>query len=96
MFNPLGREEFEKIARTNLDSLSRRLAKKDITFEYETSVVRAVAEKANCNARDIRKIICEQVENPIAQIILENVEESFVIKADIDENGIIIKNCVKV
>lgn len=96
VFNPLGREEFEKIARTNLDSLSRRLAKKDITFEYETSVVRAVAEKANCNARDIRKIICEQVENPIAQIILENVEESFVIKADIDENGIIIKNCVKV
>lgn len=96
VFNPLGKEEFEKIARTNLDGLSKRLADKNIDFEFEQSVVENIAEMADANARDIRKIICEQIENPIAQIILENIGESFAIKADMDGEKIIIKNCVKV
>ena len=75
VFNPLTSSDLEKITELLLDELKDSLTEKDITFTYDKKAVRKLAELADggkYNARDIRKIIRKEVEDRVADCLINN------------------------
>ena len=74
VFNPLGSKELEQIAALLLKELAEPLAEKDIRFTYDDAALNKIAELAHggaFNARDIRKVIRKEVEDRIADAIID-------------------------
>ncbi|MGN1481704.1 AAA family ATPase [Porcipelethomonas sp.] len=75
VFKPLTKENFASIAGLLLDEMKDPLAEKNIIFKYDQKALDAVAEKAygkSYGARDIRRVIRQDIENKVADIIIEN------------------------
>ena len=82
VFNPLTIEDFEQIAGLMLDEMKEPLAEKGITLKYTKKSLAALANKAygkKFGARDIRKIIRTDIEDKIAELIIESVENPFTV-----------------
>ena len=89
VFKQLSKENFADIAGLMLDEMKEPLAEKNITLEYDEKALRAIAEKSHgktSGARDIRRVIRQEVEDKIAEIIIENVSETDVISISADDN----------
>ncbi len=74
VFKPLTKDDFCKIAALMLDEMKEPLAEKDITFKYDDKALEAIAEKSfgsKFGARDIRRVIRKEIEDRIANIIIE-------------------------
>ncbi len=74
VFNALGSEELKKIAALLLIELSEPLAEKEIRFTYDDAALSKIAELSHggvFNARDIRKVIRKEVEDRIANAIID-------------------------
>lgn len=73
VFKQLTKEDFADIAALMLDEMKTPLGEKDITLTYSDEVLKLIAEKAYgkpYGARDIRRVIRQDIEDKIADIII--------------------------
>ena len=80
VFNPLSKESYETIAALMLDEMKEPLLEKGITLKYSKKALTAIAEKAHgkkYGARDIRKVIRTDIEDKIAELIINSTAEPF-------------------
>lgn len=82
VFDPLSMESYEQIAALMLDEMKEPLAEKGITLKYSKKALAAIAEKSHgkkFGARDIRKVIRTDIEDKIAELIINSVENPIAI-----------------
>ncbi len=73
VFKQLTKENFADIAALMLDEMKTPLSEKDITLTYNDDVLKLIAEKSYgkpYGARDIRRVIRQEIEDKIADIII--------------------------
>ena len=78
VFKPLTKEDFANIAALMLDEMKEPLAEKNITLTYTDASLRLIAEKSfgkPYGARDIRRVIRQEIEDKIAELIIEKASE---------------------
>ena len=81
IFNPLSQDTLEEIARLMLEEYIRPMAQKNITFTWQDDVLPLICKKAQggkFGARDIRRVIRREVEDKIAEVIVDNINVSSV------------------
>ena len=97
VFNPLSEENYAKIAKLMLDEMIAPLAEKEITLSINDSAYRYIAHKAfggKFGGRDIRRVIRKEVEDKVANIIIDSGESgisSISIKANDDNTALVIE-----
>ena len=77
VFNPLTMESYEQIAAIMLDEMKEPLAEKGISLKYSQKALHVIAEKSfgkKFGARDIRKVIRTDIEDKIAELIIDSAE----------------------
>lgn len=82
VFDPLSTESYEQIAALMLDEMKDPLAEKGITLKYSKKALAAIAEKSHgkkFGARDIRKVIRTDIEDKIAELIINSAENPFAV-----------------
>ena len=75
VFHSLGKSDFAKIASLMIDEMKEPLAEKNIILNYDQKALEAVAEKSLgkvYGARDIRRVIRKEIEDKIADVIIEH------------------------
>ena len=96
IFNQLTVGDFEKIAELLLSELSKAISEKDIDFKWSEDVPRYLAEKSHGGqrgARDLRNLIRKEIEDGIANIIIENAEnELTAIAAEVKDEKIALSS----
>ena len=73
VFRNLSKENFQEITALMLDEMKQPLAEKNMTVTYDDAALAAIAEEAYgkpYGARDIRRVIRQQVEDKIASLII--------------------------
>ncbi|MBR3847833.1 MAG: ATP-dependent Clp protease ATP-binding subunit [Oscillospiraceae bacterium] len=78
-FNSLTRENFKAIAKIMLSDLTASLAEKQMTLEFDDSLVDYLTEKSyseKYGARNLRRVIQKELEDVIANLIIENYEKT--------------------
>ncbi len=93
VFRPLDKKDFASIASLMLDEMAEPLAEKNITINYDDKALELIAEKSYgkpYGARDIRRVIRQEVEDQIAEIIIEKVSEISGIDISADGEKIIV------
>lgn len=78
VFNRLSKEDLAKISGILLDELSEALREKHIKLCYTKKAQEKIAELAGngkFNARDLRKAIRDEVEDPIAQYLIDHFDQ---------------------
>ena len=79
-FAPLTKENYESIAALMLDEMKDPLAEKGITLKYSKKALTAIADKAfgqKFSARDIRRVIREEIEDKVAELIITSTADPF-------------------
>lgn len=79
VFNQLTEEDYAKIAGLMLDEMKAPLEEKNIRLKYDENALKLIAKKSHnqkLGARDIRRVIRSEVEDKIAEIIIEKGESS--------------------
>ena len=78
VFRQLTKEDFAEIAALMLDEMKEPLADKEITLTYTKEALELIAEKSfgkPYGARDIRRVIRQDVEDKIAELVIERASE---------------------
>ncbi|MCH5204179.1 MAG: ATP-dependent Clp protease ATP-binding subunit [Oscillospiraceae bacterium] len=78
-FAPLSEENYAQIARLNLEELREPLSEKKLALNISDDVYKAVAKKAfggKFGGRDIRRVIRSDIEDKIAELLIENSDET--------------------
>jgi len=94
VFRQLTKENFADIAALMLDEMKEPLAEKDISLTYTHEALELIAEKSfgkPYGARDIRRVIRQDVEDKIAEIIIEKASEISQIAVSASGNSIIVE-----
>ena len=95
VFRPLTQEDFEKIAVLMLSELEEPLRDKDISFSYKDEAVKLIAEKSvggTRGARDLRNFIRRNVEDKIASMIVDSVDNPIhSVTVDVDNGELSVK-----
>ncbi len=89
-FAPLSKEAYAEIAKLMLGELVEPLNEKKIKLSISDDVYAAVAEKAyggKYGGRDIRKVIRSEIEDVIAELIIDNAENALSSITVASENG---------
>ncbi|MDE6034428.1 MAG: AAA family ATPase [Ruminococcus sp.] len=76
VFRQLDKKDFASIASLMLDEMIEPLAEKNLSISYNSKALSLIAEKSYgkpYGARDIRRVIRQEIEDKIAEIIIENV-----------------------
>lgn len=92
-FRQLSKDDFAEIAGLMLSEMKSPLAEKNITLGYDEKALKAIAEKSygkSYNARDIRRVIRQEVEDAVAQIIIDKSPDVHSISITADENNNIL------
>ena len=79
VFNTLSEEDYAKIAALMLDEMRQPLEEKGIRLVYDEAATALIAKKSHgrkLGARDIRRVIRSEVEDKIAELIIDNGEGS--------------------
>jgi len=74
VFHPLGREQLRSIVDIQLGYLRKRLSDRDIEFALDAAALDLLGEAGFdpvYGARPLKRAIQQQVENPLAQLILK-------------------------
>ena len=77
-FRSLSREDFTQIARIMLDELKETLQEKNVQFSYTADVASYIAEQSYSHkfgARNMRRYICRNVEDKLAEMIISDYEK---------------------
>lgn len=78
VFTPLSVESYAKIAKLMLSELENPLKEKQIELSISDEVYTAVAEKSHggkYGGRDIRRVIRSDIEDVIAETIIDNADK---------------------
>ncbi len=89
-FKPLEQDSILKIARIMLNDLKDNLKIRDIDFKYDDGTVEYVADKGfdkKFGARSLKRVIQKDIEDQIAQIIIENYQREIKALQCEAENG---------
>jgi ATP-dependent Clp protease ATP-binding subunit ClpB len=90
VFHPLGREQIRAISAIQIEYLCKRLRDKDINFEITDQALDVLGEAGFdpvYGARPMKRVIQQQLENPLAQLILSGYfMAGDTIKVDLDNN----------
>ena len=73
VFRQLDEADFGRIAALMLEETKEALAEKSIKFSYDEKALAAIAAKAHGNhsgARDLRRVIRKEVEDPLALLLV--------------------------
>ncbi len=95
VFRPLEKSDFAKIAELMLEEMKEPLGEKNIIFKYDDKCLEVIAEKSfgkPYGARDIRRVIRQDIENKIADIIIENTGTIAGIGVTADDGKITVKS----
>lgn len=79
VFRQLTKENFADIAALMLSEMKEPLSEKDITLSYTDDALALIAEKSYgkpYGARDIRRVIRQEIEDKVAEIIIEKASET--------------------
>lgn len=90
VFNPLTEENFAGIAGLMLDEMKSPLEEKHISLRYTDEALKTIAHKAygqKLGARDIRRVIRNEVEDKIAELLIDKGEGAVSAVAISDDNG---------
>lgn len=90
VFNPLTEENFAGIAGLMLDEMKSPLGEKHISLRYTDEALKAIAHKAygqKLGARDIRRVIRNEVEDKIAELLIDKGEGAVSAVAISADNG---------
>lgn len=90
VFNPLTEENFAGIAGLMLDEMKSLLEEKHISLRYTDEALKAIAHKAygqKLGARDIRRVIRNEVEDKIAELLIDKGEGAVSAVAISADNG---------
>ena len=90
VFNPLTEENFAGIAGFMLDEMKSPLEEKHISLRYTDEALKAIAHKAygqKLGARDIRRVIRNEVEDKIAELLIDKGEGAVSAVAISADNG---------
>ncbi len=74
VFKNLQAEDFKRIAALMLDEIKAPLARRGITFGYDEKALELIARRAfgqKAGARDIRRVIRREVEDPLTRLIVD-------------------------
>ena len=77
VFNPLTEEHYAKIAKLMLEEMKEALAEKNITLKITDAAYKTIASKAfggKYGGRDIRRIIRRDLEDKVANLVVEKGE----------------------
>lgn len=90
VFNPLTEENFAGIAGLMLDEMKLPLEEKHISLRYTDEALKTIAHKAygqKLGARDIRRVIRNEVEDKIAELLIDKGEGAVSAVAISADNG---------
>lgn len=90
VFNPLTEENFAGIAGLMLDEMKSPLEEKHISLRYTDEALKAIAHRAygqKLGARDIRRVIRNEVEDKIAELLIDKGEGAVSAVAISADNG---------
>ena len=90
VFNPLTEENFAGIAGLMLDEMKSPLEEKHISLRYTDKALKTIAQKAygqKLGARDIRRVIRNEVEDKIAELLIDKGEGAVSAVAISADNG---------
>lgn len=90
VFNPLTEEYFAGIAGLMLDEMKSPLEEKHISLRYTDEALKTIAHKAygqKLGARDIRRVIRNEVEDKIAELLIDKGEGAVSAVAISADNG---------
>ena len=91
-FNQLSEENCRGIARILLEELRTALQEKGMQFHYDSSVVEYVARKgysAAYGARNLRRLLQKELEDPLANLMIDSYEAPFTaVDATVEEDTI--------
>ena len=94
VFKPLSKENYADIAALMLDEMTEPLAEKNITLTYSREALELIAEKSfgkTYGARDIRRVIRQDVEDKIAEIIIEKASKINNVKISADGENLVVE-----
>lgn len=95
VFNPLTEEDYGKIAALMLDEMREPLEEQGISLAYKPAATALIAKKAygkKLGGRDIRKVIREEVEDPLTEIMVEKCESGIkLVLVDAQDDKLIVK-----
>jgi len=100
VFNPLSKDSYAKIAGLMIDEMKEPLEEKGITLTYDENVLEKIADKSydqKFGARDIRKVIRTDIEDKIANTIIENPDmqiNNLVVSLENDEITVNISSSI--
>lgn len=89
-FRQLDEKDYEKIAALMLQELVEPMKEKGITFGWDEAVLALIAKEAYGNksgARDLRRVIRRQVEDPICTLLVEQIDGQVALIKAIDQDG---------
>jgi len=78
-FNPLTKEDLMDIAALMIGEYVKPMEQKGIALTWDNAALEVICDKADggkFGARDIRRVIRKEVEDRIAQVIVDNIELS--------------------
>ena len=90
VFNPLTEENYAGIAGLMLDEMKSPLEEKHISLRYTDEALKTIAHKAygqKLGARDIRRVIRNEVEDKIAELLIDKGEGAVSAAAISADNG---------
>lgn len=97
VFNPLGEDEYAKIAVLMLNEMESVLKDKGIALKYDESVPKLIVSKMDGNvrgARDLRNVIRRNIEDKVANLLIDNIGmpvNSVLIEAKEDKLSVSLK-----
>ena len=89
-FRQLDEKDYEKIAALMLQELVEPMKEKGITFGWDEAALALIAKEAYGNksgARDLRRVIRRQVEDPICTLLVEQIDGQVALIKAIDKDG---------
>ncbi len=89
-FRQLDEKDYEKIAALMLQELVEPMKEKGIAFGWDEAVLALIAKEAYGNksgARDLRRVIRRQVEDPICTLLVEQIDGQVALIKAIDQDG---------
>lgn len=94
VFKQLTKENYAEIAGLMLSEMKEPLAEKNITLSYDEKALALIAEKSHGKtdgARDIRRVIRQEIEDKVANIIIDKASEISEINVTADNGEIIVE-----
>lgn len=93
VFRQLNKDDFASIASLMLDEMIEPLSEKNISISYDGKALSLIAEKSYgkpYGARDIRRVIRQEIEDRIAEIIIEKASEISSIDISADGDNLVV------